>query len=126
MDAITRGTLDGVKLLINIIAMLVVLVALVHLLNLVLGFLPELGGRTITFQLLLGYAMAPVTWLMGIPWSEAKAAGALMGTKTVLNELLAYLDLAALPLDTLTGVSGLNAKKGTKPNLFSGLCSYRL
>ncbi|MBW1796926.1 MAG: nucleoside:proton symporter [Deltaproteobacteria bacterium] len=107
MDAITRGTLDGVKLLMNIIAMLVVLVALVHLLNLVLGFLPELGGQSITFQLLLGYVMAPVTWLMGIPWSEAKTAGVLMGTKTVLNELLAYLDLAALPVDTFSERSRL-------------------
>jgi CNT family concentrative nucleoside transporter len=107
MDAITRGTIDGVKLLINIIAMLVVLVALVYLLNLILGFLPELGGRSITFQLLLGYVMAPVTWLMGIPWSEAQSAGALMGTKTVLNELLAYLDLAALPAEALTERSRL-------------------
>lgn len=101
MDAITRGTLDGIKLLINIIAMLVVLVALVHLLNHVFAFLPDLGDRPITFQRLLGYLMAPVTWLMGIPWSEAQAAGALMGTKTVLNELLAYLDLAALPAGAL-------------------------
>jgi len=76
-------------------------------LNLVLGFLPELRGRPITFQLLLGYVMAPVTWLMGIPWSEAKTAGALMGTKTVLNELLAYIDLAALPVDTLSERSRL-------------------
>ena len=96
MDAITRGTFDGIKLLINIIAMLVVLVALVHLLNMVLSFLPDFGGRPITFQRLMGYLMAPVTWLMGIPWSEAGSAGTLMGTKTVLNEFLAYLDLAAL------------------------------
>ena len=102
MDAITRGTLDGMKLLINIIAMLVVLVALVHLLNLLLSYLPELSGRPITFQRLLGYLMAPVTWLMGVPWSEAKVTGALMGTKTVLNEFLAYLDLAALPENTLS------------------------
>ena len=102
MDAITRGTLDGMKLLINIIAMLVVLVALVHLLNLLLSYLPELSGRPITFQRLLGYLMAPVTWLMGVPWSEAKVTGALMGTKTVLNEFLAYLDLAALPEGTLS------------------------
>ncbi|MBW1700646.1 MAG: nucleoside:proton symporter [Deltaproteobacteria bacterium] len=107
MDAITRGTLDGIKLLINIIAMLVVLVALVHLLNLVLAYLPDLGGQPITFQRLLGYLMAPVTWLMGIPWSEAKMSGALMGTKTVLNELLAYLDLAALPAGALSERSRL-------------------
>ena len=107
MDAITRGTLEGIRLLINIIAMLVVLVALVHLLNLILGYLPELGGQPITFQRLLGAMMAPITWLMGIPWAEAKTAGALMGTKTVLNELLAYLDLAALPADALSERSRL-------------------
>ena len=101
MDAITRGTLDGIRLLASIIAMLVVLVALVYMLNLVLSCLPYLSGRPITFQRLLGYLMAPVTWLMGVPWSEARVSGALMGTKTVLNELLAYLDLAALPSGAL-------------------------
>ncbi|MDY6974046.1 MAG: nucleoside transporter C-terminal domain-containing protein, partial [Thermodesulfobacteriota bacterium] len=101
MDAITRGTLDGVKLFINIIAMLVVLVALVHLLNLVLGYLPNFLGHPLTFQRLMGYFLSPVTWLMGIPWSEASVAGSLMGTKTVLNEFLAYMDLAALPESAL-------------------------
>jgi concentrative nucleoside transporter, CNT family len=107
MDAITQGTLNGVKLLINIIAMLVVLVALVHLFNILLGFFPEIGGKPITFQRLLGYFMAPLTWLMGIPWYEAHVAGALMGTKTVLNELLAYIDLASLPEGTLSPRSRL-------------------
>jgi CNT family concentrative nucleoside transporter len=102
MDAITRGTFEGVKLLINIIAMLVVLVAIVHLLNLFLGLLPHVSGGPITFQRLLGFMMAPVTWLLGIPWSEAQISGALMGTKTVLNELLAYLDLARLPESALS------------------------
>ena len=97
MDAITNGVLGGIKLLINIIAMLVVFVALVHLLNLVLAFLPEISGEPITFQRIVGYIMAPVVWLMGIPASEAVTAGGLMGIKTVLNELLAYLKFAALP-----------------------------
>lgn len=103
MDAVTTGTLEGVKLLINIVAMLVVLVALVHLLNLILGLLPDLpSGRPITFQALLGLVMAPVTWLMGIPWSEAGVSGSLMGTKTVLNEFIAYVDLAQLPEGALS------------------------
>ncbi len=102
MDAITRGTFEGVKLLINIIAMLVVLVALVYLLNLLLGLLPHVWGGPITFQRLLGFVMAPVTWLMGIPWSVAQNSGALMGTITVLNELLAFLDLARLPEGALS------------------------
>jgi CNT family concentrative nucleoside transporter len=102
MDAITRGTLDGIRLLINIIAMLVVFVALVHLFNFILSCLPDFLGEPVTFQRVLGYLMAPVTWLMGVPWSEAVASGALMGTKTVLNEFLAYLDLAALPEGALS------------------------
>jgi CNT family concentrative nucleoside transporter len=101
MDALTRGTLQGVELLINIVAMLVVLVALVHLLNAVLGVLPEIGGQPLSLQRVLGWIMAPVVWLMGVPWQEAPAAGSLMGVKTVLNELLAYLELSRLPAGTL-------------------------
>jgi CNT family concentrative nucleoside transporter len=63
--------------------------------------LPEIAGAPITLQRLFGAVMAPVCWLMGIPWQEATAAGALMGTKTVLNEFVAYLDLAHLPPGTL-------------------------
>ena len=107
MDAITRGTVSGVQLLINIIAMLVVLVALVHLVNLILGLLPEMGGRALTLQRILGVVMAPVVWLMGIPWAEATTAGALMGTKTILNEFLAYLDLSKLPPEALADRSKL-------------------
>ena len=107
MDAITRGTVAGISLLLNIIAMLIVFVALVYLLNLMLAFLPDLFGQPVTFQRLVGYLMAPVTWLIGIPWAEAMTAGSLMGTKTVLNELLAYLDLAALPKGALSERSRL-------------------
>ena len=102
IDAIARGTLSGVQLLINIVAFLLVLVALVHLVNTLLGLLPDAGGSAVTLQRLLGYVMAPICWLMGIPWSEAPAAGALMGTKTILNEFIAYLDLASLPPGTLS------------------------
>ena len=102
MDAITKGTIAGVELLINIVAMLVVFVALVHLANLVLGLLPSWSGTPVTLQRTLGVVMAPVMWLIGIPWAEASAAGALMGTKTILNELIAYLDMAALPEGTLS------------------------
>jgi CNT family concentrative nucleoside transporter len=100
MDAIVKGTTSGIELLLNIIALLIVLVALVHLANSILGLLPEIGGA-ITLQRLLGYAMAPVCWLMGLPWSQAVPAGSLMGTKTVLNELIAYVDFAKLPVGTL-------------------------
>ena len=107
MDAVTKGTVDGVALLINIIAMLVVLVALVALANQILALLPEAGGEPVTLQRLLGYVMAPLVWLMGIPWAEAPTAGALMGTKTVLNEFIAYLDLANLPISALSNRSEL-------------------
>jgi len=107
MDAITKGTVDGVSLLVNIIAMLVVLVALVALANQVLALLPPMAGAPVTMQRLLGYVMAPLVWVMGIPWGEAPAAGALMGTKTVLNEFIAYVDLANLPMNALSNRSEL-------------------
>jgi len=101
MDAIVKGTADGVKLLINIIAMLVVLVALVSLVNQMLLFLPAINGQTITLQSILGIIMAPLTFLMGIPVSEITTTGSLMGTKVILNELIAYIDLLNLPPDAL-------------------------
>ena len=102
MDAIVRGTADGLALLLNIVALLLVLVALVTLVNLALAALPDVGGAPITLQRTLGVVMAPLVWLTGVPWSEAPAAGALMGTKTVLNELIAYVEMAALPPETLS------------------------
>lgn len=107
MDAITRGTRSGLELFLIVIAMLLVLVALVFLVNAVLGLLPAVGGAPLSLERLLGYVMAPVCWLMGVPWSEAPAAGALMGIKTILNEFLAYLRLAALPAGTLSDRSEL-------------------
>jgi CNT family concentrative nucleoside transporter len=86
MDALTRGTLDGAQLLLNIVAMLVVFVSLVALVNFVIA--------PYTLQGMLGWLLAPLAWLAGIPWSEARTAGALLGTKTVINELVAYVDLA--------------------------------
>ncbi len=106
MDAIVKGTVAGLELLLNIVAMLIVLVALVHLGNAILGMLPDIGGA-ITLQRILGYLMAPICWLMGLPWSQAVPAGSLMGTKTVLNELIAYVDFSKLPTDTLDARSRL-------------------
>lgn len=101
MDAIVKGTTAGLELLLNIVAMLLVLVALVYLVNAMLGLLPDIGGAAISLQRLLGLAMAPVCWLMGLPWDQAVTAGSLMGTKTVLNELIAYVDFSKLPPDAL-------------------------
>lgn len=96
MDAITQGTLEGMQAFINIIAMILVFIALVALANHALALLPNVYGSPVTLQGLLGWLMAPVVWLIGIPWAEASAAGALMGSKTVLNEFFAYLDMSQL------------------------------
>jgi CNT family concentrative nucleoside transporter len=102
VDAVTRGTVQGVELLANIVAMLIVLVALVYLANAMLGLLPEVLGQPVSLQRVMGAVMAPVCWLMGVAWAEATAAGALMGTKTVLNELIAYVDMSRLAPGTLS------------------------
>ncbi|MBM3608128.1 MAG: nucleoside:proton symporter [Alphaproteobacteria bacterium] len=107
MDAIVRGTAAGLELLWSIIAMIIVLVALVWIANALLGLLPDIMGAKLTLQRMLGWIMSPVCWLMGVPWAEAATAGSLMGVKTVLNELLAYLELANLPEGTLSDRSRL-------------------
>jgi concentrative nucleoside transporter, CNT family len=107
MDAITRGALDALPLMLNIMAMLIVMVALVSLGNAALALLPQVGDAPLTLQRMLGWAFAPVVWLIGIPWQEATTAGQLMGIKTVLNELLAYLELARLPAEDLSERSRL-------------------
>ncbi|MFB1489671.1 MULTISPECIES: NupC/NupG family nucleoside CNT transporter [unclassified Thiocapsa] len=107
MDAITRGTLDAIPLWLNILAMLIVMIALVSLANQILGLLPALAGEPLTAQRILGWAMAPVVWLIGIPWSEAQVAGSLMGVKTILNELIAYIELAGTPSAELSDRSRL-------------------
>lgn len=101
MDAIVKGTTSGLELLLNIVAMLLVLVALVYLANAILSLLPDVGGGAISLQRVLGLAMAPVCWLMGLPWSQAVTAGGLMGIKTVLNELIAYVEFSKLGTNAL-------------------------
>ncbi|MDS4054193.1 nucleoside transporter C-terminal domain-containing protein [Accumulibacter sp.] len=131
MEAITRGTSEGVNLLINIIAMLIVLVALVSLVNQLLGMLPPVAGSALSLQRMLGWLMAPLAWMAGVPWSEAATAGSLLGTKTVLNELVAYLDLARLPASELTARSRIImtyalcgfANFGSLGILLGGMCS---
>jgi CNT family concentrative nucleoside transporter len=107
MDAIVKGTAAGLELLLNICAMLIVLVALVHLANAMLSLLPDVAGAPISLQRALGLVMAPVTWLMGVPWSQAPTAGSLMGIKTILNEFIAYVEFSKLPADALDSRSRL-------------------
>ena len=94
MDAITRGTTDGFNLAINVGAMLLVLLSLVALVNGILSTV-SFGDTVLSLELVIGWLFAPVAWLIGIPWSEAITAGSLLGTKLVLNELVAYLQFAA-------------------------------
>jgi concentrative nucleoside transporter, CNT family len=107
LDAIVRGTEDGLKLYLAIVAMLIVFVALVALADIVIGGLPWLGGAPVTVERVAGWMFAPIVWLYGVPWKEAADAGALLGTKTILNEFVAYIRLAALPNGVLDARSRL-------------------
>jgi CNT family concentrative nucleoside transporter len=101
MDAIARGTEDGVKIWLQIVGMLIVIVALVALGDTILNQLPAVFGAPLTLERIFGWLFAPVVWLFGVPWQEASTAGSLMGIKIILNELVAYLNLAALPAGSL-------------------------
>ncbi len=107
IEAVTIGTLQGVQLLLNVIAMLLVMVALVALANAILGLLPDIGGTPLTLERMLGWVMAPVCWLLGVPWAEAQTAGSLLGVKVILNELIAYLNMSKLPEGALSDRSAL-------------------
>jgi CNT family concentrative nucleoside transporter len=106
MEAIVKGTNDGIGMLAAVIAMLIVLVSLVTLINMALG-LVTLEGAPVTLQRLFAYGFRPLVWIIGIPWTEAGSAADLMGTKTVLNEFVAFLDLAHLAPDALSPRSRL-------------------
>ena len=105
-DALVAGTEQGLRLLLNIAAMLIVLVALVELVNILLEQL-AIAGAPLTLQRLLGWAFAPLVWLIGVPWAEAATAGQLMGVKTALNELIAFQQLAGTPDAALSDRSRL-------------------
>ncbi len=107
VDALCRGTWEGLTLFWNIVAMLIVFVAVVKLANIGLAALPEVLGAPVTLQRALGAALAPVAWLIGVPWAEAQTGGSLLGTKIILNEFLAFMDLAALPEGALSAHSRL-------------------
>ena len=96
-DAAAQGALAGLRLAAYVGALLIAFVALIALVNDALGFLAGLFGfRGVSLQGLLGAALAPIAWLLGVPWADAAQVGALLGVKTVLNEFIAYMQLAAL------------------------------
>jgi CNT family concentrative nucleoside transporter len=107
LDALVKGTMDGVPVLVGIVAMLLVAVAVVALVNAALAELPHWGGAAITLQRIFSWPFRPVMWLLGLPWRETGEAAALMGTKTVVNEFVAYLNFSTLPPDTFAPRSRL-------------------
>jgi CNT family concentrative nucleoside transporter len=106
LDAIVSGTGEGLRLLANIIGMMIVFVALVYLVDMVLGLIPS-SGEPITLVGLFGQLFAALAWLIGIPWAEAQVAGELLATKVFINELVAYLNMAALAPGVLSESSRL-------------------
>jgi len=101
MDAMAQGTEDGLKIYLQILAMLIVTTSLMALANGILAHLPAVGGAPLTLERMLGWLFAPFVWLLGVPWKEAGVAGGLMGIKIILTELVAYVRLAALPAGSL-------------------------
>lgn len=101
IDAIIKGTMDGMQLFLAVIAIIIVIFALVSLVDQILALAPLIGGEALTLKRIFGWLFAPLMWLIGVPWAEAQVAGGLMGTKAILNEYVAYLELAALPSGTL-------------------------
>ena len=102
MDALSAGTSEGLKLYMNVAATLLVYVALTHLINTMVGALPDVEGQPLSLQRCFGWLFAPLAWLLGVPWAECPAAGQLLGTKAIINELVAYMDMAALPSGTFS------------------------
>jgi concentrative nucleoside transporter, CNT family len=101
IEAIMQGTKQGLELFLNIVATLLVFVALVYVLDALLGLLPTVFGSELTLERMVGWIFAPIAWLVGVPWSDAHTVGSLLGTKTVFNELLAYRELAGFPAGML-------------------------
>lgn len=116
MDAITRGTRDGLEIALNVGAILIAFIALVSLADSILGLLPVVGDAPLSLQRILGWIFAPIVWLMGVPWEESIEAGKLLGIKTALNEFVAYAQLAVIE-------DGLLSDR-TKLITLYGLCGF--
>ena len=116
MDAITRGTRDGLEIALNVGAILIAFIALVSLADSILGLLPAVGDAPLSLQRILGWIFAPIVWLMGVPWSESVEAGKLLGIKTALNEFVAYAQLAVIEEGILS--------ERTKLITLYGLCGF--
>lgn len=102
LDALVKGVEDGLRVFLSVMAMLIVIFALVYLANAVLGLAPDINGAPLTVSRIFGWLFAPLVFLFGVPWGEAAAAGQLMGSKAILNEFIAFQQLANLPEGTLS------------------------
>lgn len=111
IDALSRGTQDGLHLFLSLAAILIVALAVVKLFNMIMGVFPPVMGAPLTLERISGWIMAPITWVMGVPWDEAMKAGGLLGTKTIMNEIVAFIQLGKTqglsPSSTLIMVYGL-------------------
>ena len=96
MDAVTRGASDGASIAVSVGTILIAVIALVYIVNSIMGTISSQFGFELSIEIILGYIFAPIAWLMGIPWSEAVVSGQLLGIKTTLNEFVAYPALAAI------------------------------
>ena len=107
MDAVTRGSSDGASIAVSVGTILIAVIALVYIVNSILGVISYQFGFDLSIEIILGYVFAPIAWLMGIPWNEAVIAGELLGIKTTLNEFVAYPGLASLENGELSDKSKL-------------------
>lgn len=96
IDAAARGTGEGLMLALNVGAVLISFIALIALMNAILGLVPLPGGGQLSLQQIFGWVLAPLAWSMGVPWRDAPAIGNLLGTRAVLNEFIAYSQLGPL------------------------------
>ncbi len=102
IDAISKGVADGLMVVLNISAILIVFVAFVAIGNALLGLAPDIGGAPVTIERVLGVIFAPLAWTLGIDWSEAGKAGYLLGVKLMLTEFIAFIQLGGIPADEMT------------------------
>ena len=101
LDAACRGASEGMKLALNVAAMLIAFIAIIGLLNWGFEFFPKVGGAHLSLQRILGWVFSPIAWLLGVEWKDALTVGSLLGQKTILNEFIAYTDLIKLK-DTIS------------------------
>lgn len=116
MDAVTHGVRDGVIVVVQLAASIVVFVAFVAIANNFLGLMPSLGGQPVTLQRLAGFVFTPVAFLVGIPWNEAHSAGNVLGTKFFLSEFVALAEMGAAPAGEMT--------ERTRMILIYAVCSF--